>query len=252
MAAPAPPPKPFPWQTCLDIEGQEGGHYHDYVNVGLFDVISGTPRRVLELGCAGGMFGLKLKEKFPGTTVVGIEPGRAAAAVAATRLDRVINRRLEDVDFAAEGLEPATFDTMIAADVLEHLANPWRELVRVRPLLVPDAQLVASIPNVRNVALLANALVNGQWRYGERGLLDITHLRFFTLGEIARLFEETGYRLEGYAANVSPGLIELWSQNKDRDSASITLGRLTLADVRRAELVELCAEQFLVRARPQG
>ena len=84
------------------------------------------------------------------------------------------------------------------------------------------------------------------------GLLDITHLRFFTLAEIARLFEQTGYRMEGSGAIVSPGLAAIWNENKDREVVSLTLGRLTLNDVRREELAELCAEQFLVRARPRA
>jgi 2-polyprenyl-3-methyl-5-hydroxy-6-metoxy-1,4-benzoquinol methylase len=195
------------------------------------------------------MFGLRLKEKFPGVTVVGIEPGRAAAALAATRLDRVICSRLEAVDFASQGLAPGEFDTVIAADVLEHMVNPWEALVRIRPLLAPGGQFVASIPNVRNLGLLAETLLNGRWRYAERGLLDITHLRFFTLEEIRRMFEQTGYRLEGFAANVSPNLAGIWRENKDREAITLTLGRLTLRDLRREDLVELCAEQFLVRAR---
>ena len=219
------------------------------MNASLFDVIVGAPRHVLELGCAGGMFGARLKERYPGATVVGIEPGRAAAAVAATRIDRVICARLENVDFAAEGLLPGEFDTVIAADVLEHVVNPWDVLVRIKPLLAPNAQVVASVPNVRNALLIADLVVKGRWEYRERGLLDITHLRFFTLEEIRRLFEETGYRFEGHAANVSPPLVEFYRKNQNQTSVTLQLGRLTLADLTLAEIAELCAEQFLVRAR---
>jgi O-antigen biosynthesis protein len=248
--APAPEGAGFPWQTCLDLENQETAHYPDFVNTAIFDVIEGAPKRVLELGCAGGMFGSVLKARFPGATVVGIEASRAAAAVAATRLDRVICERIEEVDFAAHGFTPGEFDTVIAADILEHLVNPWQLLVRLKPLLAPGAQVVASIPNARNAILIAALAVNGRWQYRERGLLDITHLRFFTLEEIRRLFAETGYRYEKHAVNFSPPLLELYRGNQGRGKVSLQLGRLTLADVTPEELQELCAEQFVVRARP--
>jgi 2-polyprenyl-3-methyl-5-hydroxy-6-metoxy-1,4-benzoquinol methylase len=240
---------PPAWRTCLDIEGQDAAHYQDVVNTGLFGAIAGVPRRVLELGCAGGAFGAALKARYPGATVTGIEAGRAAAAIAATRIDRVICSRIEEVDFAAEGLAPGEFDTLIAADVLEHLVNPWEALVRVRPLLTRDAQIVASIPNVRNAILLAALAVNGRWQYRERGLLDITHLRFFTLEEIRRMFEETGYRYEHHVVNLSLPLAELYHRNAKNERITLELGRLTISDLSLAEFSELCAEQFFVRAR---
>jgi 2-polyprenyl-3-methyl-5-hydroxy-6-metoxy-1,4-benzoquinol methylase len=249
MAEPLPHPESFVWQRSLDIEAQDAAHYLDYVNRPLLEMIAGSPGRVLELGCAAGSFGKHLKDRHPGTKVTGIEPGRAAADVAATRIDRVIRARFEDADFAAEGLAAGSFDTVIAADVLEHMPNPWAALVRVKPLLAPGGQLVASIPNVRNLALLGDALLNGRWTYLDRGLLDITHLRFFTLAEIRAMFEQTGYRLEHYGANISPNLLEVFNRNRGRPLTTLQLGRLTLTDVTAQELLELCAEQFLVRVR---
>jgi len=240
----------FAWERGLEIEDPDPGRYPDVANLTLLDVIDGTPRRVLELGCASGVLAARLKERHPGATVVGIEPGRAAAELAATRLDRVIRARIEDVDFGAEGLQEGGFDTIVAGDVLEHLVNPWRVLERLRPLLAPGGQLVASIPNVRNALLIAALAVNGRWEYRDRGLLDITHLRFFTLEEIRRLFEQTGYRYERHLARISPPLAELHRQQRGRPRITLQLGRLTLADLTPAELDELCTEQFCVRVRP--
>jgi O-antigen biosynthesis protein len=237
------------WRTCLDIEGQDAGHYQDVVNTGLFGAIAGVPRRVLELGCATGAFGAALKARYPGATVTGIEAGRAAAAIAATRIDRVVCSRIEAVDFAAVGLAHGEFDTLIAADILEHLVNPWETLARLKPFLAPDAQVVASIPNVRNAILIAALAVNGRWQYREHGLLDITHLRFFTLEEIRRMFAETGYRYEHHVVNLSLALAELYHRSASREKITLELGRLTISDVSPAELAELCAEQFFVRAR---
>ncbi len=248
--ATAAPEKPFVWQTCLDVEGQNASHYLDHVNQALLGGIVHSPRRVLELGCATGAFGLELKKRFPGASVVGIEAGRAAADVAATRIDRVVCARLEDVDYAAEGFRPGEFDTVIAADILEHLVNPWDVLVRMKPFLAPDAYVLASIPNVRNLVLIEALLVHGVWTYTERGLLDITHLRFFTLESIRRLFQETGYRFEGHAATLSPALADFYRSTRGQAKVTIDFGRLKYHDVPAAELDELCAVQFLVRARP--
>jgi 2-polyprenyl-3-methyl-5-hydroxy-6-metoxy-1,4-benzoquinol methylase len=237
------------WETCLDIEAQDAAHYMDYVNRPLFDVIDGTPRRVLDLGCAAGALGAAIKERFAGAVVVGIEAGRAAAAQAATRLDRVVEARLDDIDFNAHGLEPGTFDAITASDVLEHLSNPWRLLERVRPLLAPGGQLLASIPNVRNAYLVSQLVLAGRWEYQERGLMDITHLRFFTLEEIRRMLEATGFRLEAYSFTISRMLADIYKANENREGATLQMGRLTIANVSAQELRELCAEQFLVRAR---
>jgi 2-polyprenyl-3-methyl-5-hydroxy-6-metoxy-1,4-benzoquinol methylase len=241
--------RPYAWQTCLDVEGQVAEHYLDYVNRPLLDIVAGQPRRVLELGCAGGRFGQELKARFPGVTVVGIEAGRAAAALSATRIDRVICSRIEDVDFAAEGLEEGTFDTLVAADVLEHLVNPWEALVLARRLLAPGAQVVASIPNARNLMVVEALVSAGRYPYAERGLLDITHLRFFTLIEIMRLFEETGFRVEGHASTISPPLVAWHREHRGKPPATVEVGRMSLTNVTSAEIDELCAEVFLVRAR---
>lgn len=238
------------WETCLDVESQDADHYHDYVNEPLFRVIEGTPRRVLELGCAGGMFGAALKARFPGAHVTGIEPGRAAAQKAGERIDAVVCSRLEDLDWSSGPVGEGGFDLVVASDVLEHVINPWQVLKNLKSRLAPGAQVVASIPNVRNIYLVYQLLAAGRWEYSERGLLDVTHLRFFTLGEIRRMLAETGYALEAYSYTVSRMLEEIHRAYQGRGPAQVKMGRLTLDAVTQDELVELCAEQFLVRARP--
>jgi SAM-dependent methyltransferase len=252
MSTPAPPAtrKP-PWQTCLDVEGQDAGHYLDYVNEPMYRCIEGAPRRVLELGCATGMFGKVLKECNPGTHVTGIEAGRGAAAIAATRLDRVICARIEDVDYAAEGIAPGSLDLALAGDVLEHLHNPWRALTAVRPLLGPDAQLVASIPNARNLQILAPLTLDGRFEYAERGPLDITHVRFFTLDDIRVMLDETGFALEGFMSIFAGGWHKVYQDNEQRERTTLRIGKLTLADLTPRELLELCTETWVVRARPK-
>jgi 2-polyprenyl-3-methyl-5-hydroxy-6-metoxy-1,4-benzoquinol methylase len=92
-----------------------------------------------------------------------------------------------------EGLpfEPASFDCIIFADVLEHLVDPWRTLREAAELLSDDGVVVASVPNVQNLAVLWR-LARGRWDYRERGILDRGHLRFFTLKTLCDLFAQAG------------------------------------------------------------
>ena len=238
------------WQRCLDPAWQPADHYRDYVHAPLFGLIDGAPRRVLDLGCAAGAFGAALKQRYPGAEVVGIEAGPAAAALARQRLDRVIEASLDGIDFAAHGIVPGEFDLAIASDVLEHLVNPWDLLVRLKPFLAPSGQVVASIPNARNLTVAGVLLGEGEFRYDERGLLDITHLRFFTLKSMQRLFEETGYRVEQHQGLLLPELERAFQQYQGRTVPQVKVGRVSLENVTPQDLVELCTAQFLLRARP--
>jgi SAM-dependent methyltransferase len=125
--------------------------------------------------------------------VTGIEIVPEAAERAALRLDRVIAGSAETLDLTGAGLE--NFDGVILADVLEHLTDPWGFLERLRGVLAPGAVVAASIPNVANLWLL-DELAAGRFDYTDDGLLDRTHIRFFTRKTIAALFERTGYAIE--------------------------------------------------------
>ena len=241
---------PPAWRTSLDVDSQDASRYPDLVNEGLFGIIAGKPRRALELGCARGAFGAAIKERFPGAHVAGIEAGEAAAQVAASRLDRVIHSRLEKIDLAAHGFTRGELDLVVAADVLEHLVNPWDLLERIHPYIAPEGQVVASIPNARNAILVSMLADRGRWTYQPRGLLDVTHLRFFTYHEIQQLFEQTGYRVEMSSANMSHPLVEIFQKNRGNEKITLQMGRITIADLTQAELYELCTDQFLIRARP--
>jgi len=181
--------------------------------------------------------------------VTGIEAGNDAARKAATRIDVVIRSRLEALDFDAPELH-GPFDTVIAADILEHLVNPWESLLRLRRVLAPDAQLLASIPNVRNLWLVNRLLMEGRWEYTDQGLLDVTHLRFFTRAGMHAMFSETGYAVEAEQASILPSLAPIHASYRGGGAPVIRIGRLTLNDIKPEELLELCAENFLFRARP--
>ncbi len=156
-----------------DFEGidLESGSVHAHVVK-----LVGPSRRVLELGPATGYMSRVLVERD--CTVVGIEFDPKMAERAAESCDRVIVGDLDSLDLADE-LGDDRFDVIVAADVLEHLKDPLGALRRLRAFLKPDGCFVISIPNVAHGSIRL-ALLLGQFEYQPRGLLDSTHLRFFT------------------------------------------------------------------------
>ena len=150
----------------------------------------GTGKRVLEVGCATGRMSQVLVEQF-GCTVVGVEIDPAAASEAVRFCHRIIIADLDMIDLAHE-LGPERFDVIVAADVLEHLRSPERLLAALRPFLVPSGYVVASVPNIGHASIIAE-LLDGRFTYRPLGLLDETHLRFFTRKSICECFEYAGF-----------------------------------------------------------
>src|SRR5207249_3528300 len=128
-----------------------------------------------------------LRERL-GCTVTGIEVQSTAAEVARESADRVIVADAEELDYA-QVFASERFDVILFADVLEHLRDPELVLRRVRRLLEPRGSIVASIPNVAHGSVRV-ALLGGEFRYTPNGLLDDTHLRFFTKDSVLALFED--------------------------------------------------------------
>lgn len=238
------------WKTHLQIEDAAEGEYHHFVNPQLMLLFAQPPRRMLDVGCAAGEFGALVKQQHPDCQVIGIELNRAAAEAARGKLDQVFDRRLEAIVAGADGIEPGSIDTVILADVLEHMYDPWRFMLALRPFLSADAQIIASIPNTRHLGLLLNLLDGGQWAYEARGLLDITHIRFFTLAQIQQFFHETDYRIENIQFNLDPQLSGVYNSQKDLPQAGVRFGRVAIERLQPRELAELCTWQFFLRARP--
>ncbi len=144
---------------------------------------------VLDVGCSAGAFGSLLK-KERNCEVWGVEPSDSASE-AASVLDKVFH------DYFHPGLdmEGRQFDAIVFNDVLEHLANPWEILKYSRTLLKPGGYIVASIPNIQCYQALRNLVWKGEWTYTDSGILDKTHLRFFTRKSIIRLFEEMNFEI---------------------------------------------------------
>jgi SAM-dependent methyltransferase len=195
--------------------------------------------RVLEVGCATGYMSEVLHRRLA-CRVTGIELLAEAAALAGPSCERVLVGDIEALDLAA-ALPGERFDLVLFADVLEHLRNPGAVLARVRPLLAADGAVIASIPNVAHGSVRL-ALLGGEFRYGETGLLDRTHLRFFTRDSVEELFETSGY------------LVTRWLRRRLRfEQSEVPPPARAVPEEVRAWLCddpEATTYQFVVRAEP--
>jgi 2-polyprenyl-3-methyl-5-hydroxy-6-metoxy-1,4-benzoquinol methylase len=93
-------------------------------------------------------------------------------------------------------IAPGSIDVVLCLDVLEHLVDPWTTAARLAKLLKPRGVLIASIPNVRHFRVVLPLLFRGRWEYGEFGLMDRTHLRFFTEQSARQLLRQAGLRVD--------------------------------------------------------
>jgi len=152
----------------------------------------GENKQVVEFGCATGYFAKLLTLK--GCQVTGIEVNPNAAASAEQHCQKVI---VADLDFVSvvDIFPEKSFDVAVFGDVLEHLRDPWKVLKETRQLLKPEGYVVASIPNIAHGAIRL-ALLQGKFEYTDLGILDNTHLRFFTRQTVEDLFDQAGYFLD--------------------------------------------------------
>ena len=153
-------------------------------------------RRVLDVGCGAGALGAALREER-GIEVMGLELSPDAAARARERLDAVVEADLDALDDLP--FERGSFDAMVFGDVLEHLRDPHRLLRVLRPWLADDGALVCSIPNVGHWSVVLPLLAQDRWSYADAGLLDRTHVHFFTLTEAELMLRECGFTLQSAA-----------------------------------------------------
>lgn len=148
-------------------------------------------KTALDIGCATGAFGTLLKEKF-GCEVWGVEPDAASAKEAGKNIDHVINDLFTDNLLQ---LADKKFDAIFFNDVLEHLQNPEQALLSCKKLLNFNGAIIASIPNIRWYPVILSLLRYKDFKYENAGVMDRTHLRFFTKKSMIRMFEDNGYKV---------------------------------------------------------
>ena len=157
----------------------------------VFALLKGSPTRILEIGCAAGGF----RSNFGEVEYWGVEPVRDVAEIARTSLTKVLVGYYDDVKLQ---IPDDYFDLVVCNDVIEHMANPSLFLADVKNKLKHGGCLLGSVPNVRYLPVMFGYLVLRDWRYNPKGgVLDDTHLRFFTRKSFSRMVSGIdGYSIE--------------------------------------------------------
>lgn len=220
-------------------DSRSGAHtYFTGVRVDLMELVPTQATRILDVGCGAGRLGEALKKARttePPRYVAGIKLHEGATIAAASVLDKVLATSVENVNLDELG-PPASYDCIIFGDILEHLLDPWEAVRRFRTLLAADGVMVASIPNVGHWTVIAG-LIAGRWEYRDRGLLDRTHVRFFTARSIPKLFADADMTIVRWERNYR--LME--SQRRHQRLANM---------LARGPLRELLTFQHRIVARP--
>jgi len=152
--------------------------------------LTGKNKKVLDVGCATGQVAKKLIENK--CEVVGIEIDDESAQLAKKYCKDVIIGDIETLETLP--YPEKYFDVIIFADILEHLKDPQAVLLKLKKYLRKDGYILCSIPNIAHIYIRLNLLL-GKWEYRDAGILDRTHLRFFTRKTAIKLIEQAGYKI---------------------------------------------------------
>lgn len=171
--------------------------YYTQSRQDILDLVPENAYNILEFGSGYGSLGKSLKAR-QNCDLHGVEINPSAAEHLKDNYEKFWIANIEDFSFAELN---AKYNCIIFPDVLEHLINPWSVLNQSVNHLSSEGYIVTSIPNIRNFAVIFRLLVNGSWNYEAYGILDKTHLRFFTRSTIIEMFENAGLEIEEIRVN---------------------------------------------------
>ncbi len=174
----------------------EEHQYFEEVNPGLIRRV-GTGLKILDVGCSYGALGEAMTKK--GNVVFGLDISQAAIERARTRVHFAAVADITKQDSLPPEIAEERFDLVVMGDIVEHVYDPLGVLVSARKLLKKDGKLLLSVPNIANW-LTRLQLLLGRWDYAVSGVMDRTHLRFFTLRSARRLVRAAGYEVVGVSA----------------------------------------------------
>lgn len=201
----------------------------------------GRGRRMLDVGAADALVSRRLTER--GWRVTGIEGDPALAQAGAPYCERMITANLNREVPEVQG----PFDAILYGDVLEHLIDPLRVLVELNRLLAPDGFVIVSVPNIAHLYIRLLLLL-GRFDYIDRGILDNTHLRFFTARSLRALLDDAGLVVERFSATPAP-LYQVLPERWHKRWVAVTH---TINAAIARNLPRVLGYQFIVLARPKG
>lgn len=212
--------------------------YYSFVRKDIEPLLPASAGRVLEIGCGGGGTLSWLKETKRAQWTAGIELSTEAAEIARGRVDEVL---CGDADELLAQFPAGSFDLILCLDVLEHLVDPWATLSKLHDLLRPGGRIISSLPNIRHHSIVLPLLFSGRWEYRDAGILDRTHLRFFSRQGIAALMTRAGLREVRALPTYTWGSWDKW---KDLSSFGLLRGLLAFQYLVLAERPLLAADRL--------
>ncbi|USZ15560.1 class I SAM-dependent methyltransferase [Moraxella sp. FZFQ2102] len=234
----------YVWQRASN-----GLTYDDNPRPECLALLERAPMRVLDIGCNVGSVGRELKRRYPDVHLVGCEFNAQAAEIAAKDYHLIIQEDVTKADLGSYGID-TPFDMVCLFDVLEHLYNPWELLQDLQDKVSDDAQVLVSLPNASNLLVLLDA-VRGHWRYQNYGLLDFTHIRYFTDFDARKMFYQTGFRVKQMQMSTFGMAAEIYHQLKTATfPTQVTVDKLSVQVESVDDLLRLCAVQNLYHLTP--
>ena len=234
-------------QRNKTAEVSSSKNYYGNVNPELLDRMPLSAQRVLEIGCGQGRLGEAFKTRQPKANYFGVELMPEEAKLAQAVLEGVRCADIEqNTGLPQEFLQAdEKFDTLVFGDVLEHLRDPWKVLTDLRSVMTPDGTCIACVPNVGHWSLV-RGLLAGRWDYADSGLLDRTHVRFFTLETAVEMFQKAGWRV----MDASPR--NLWPEKTEQAIKDLLplAGALKISPEKMRR--DLSALQWVIRAQNTG
>lgn len=216
---------------------------HDAHNPDLLKLIPRASANLIEIGCSSGALAREYKKINPACRYLGIDIDENYVKLAATHCDATLAMNIDNADESFYNAN-CMADCWIFGDTLEHLQNPWGVLNHIRKVIPKNGSVVACIPNAQHWSLILKLCI-GDFRYEDQGLLDRTHLRWFTRQTIIELFNDTGF-------NVVEGHPRVFNETS-RDKFLPIIGEIAKAsgndpDMAIADAMPL---QYVVRAEPR-
>jgi SAM-dependent methyltransferase len=203
--------------------------YYGNPRIDIAPLLPESTGKVLEIGCGDGATLAWLRATNQCKYTIGIEYFPQAAEKARVSCDELFLGPVEDHIFQFSN---DSFDLVLCLDVLEHLQDPWTALTEIQRVLRPGGILICSLPNIRHTSVILPLIFKNQWQYKESGIMDATHLRFFTTKSAIDAISNASFRVDKLLRKIPPvasasGFVNL-----------LTLGMLT----------DFLAPQFLIRA----